>query len=181
MPKTDLGDVCGRYVSSRLSKQTDSPLSNDQQSIKHFSTNPSIATEHIQQANILEEKLFFKSYTKTSLENLSQHYTLIPSETDQTNIMPANNDVLLTAFNNNTTNGTNGTNSSHQYRSAYVSCSNGNTNGNHSLSPPSQSSSSSSSSSTLSSSSSSSSSNSSSPLMMHWELLKDRGSGLVNL
>jgi ubiquitin carboxyl-terminal hydrolase 36/42 len=162
MPKTDLGDVCGRYLSSRLSKQTDSSLSNDQQSIKEFVNNQHIATEH-KRDTILTQKLFFKSYTKNPLDKLRQNYINIQSNI----IMPANNDVLLTAFNNNTTNGTNGTNSNHQYRSTYVSCSNGN--GNHSASPPSQ------------SSSSSSPSNTSSSLTMNWELLKDRGSGLVNL
>ena len=173
MPKTDLGDVCGRYLSLRLSKQTDSSLSNDQQSIKHFINNEDIATEH-KRNTILTQKLFFKSYTKNPLDKLRQDYVRIQSnksENINNIIMPANNDVLLTAFNNNTTNGTNGTNSNHQYCSTYVSCSNGNTNGNHSTSPPSQS--------TLSSSSSPS--NSSSSLMMNWELLKDRGSGLINL
>jgi ubiquitin carboxyl-terminal hydrolase 36/42 len=167
MPKTDLGDVCGRYLSSRLSKQTDSLLSNDQQSIKKFLNNEHIATEH-KRNRILTQKIFFKSYKKNPLDKLRQHYTI--TENINNIIMPANNDVLLTAFNNNTTNGTNGTNSNHQYRSTYVSCSNGNTNGNHSSSPPSQ-----------SSSTSSSSLNNNSSLMMNWELLKDRGSGLVNL
>jgi ubiquitin carboxyl-terminal hydrolase 36/42 len=165
MPKSDLGDVCGRYLSSRLSKQTDSSLSNNQQSIKTLLNNEHITTEH-KRPTILSEKIFFKSYRKNPLDKLRQHYKITENI-----IMPANNDVLLTAFNNNTTNGTNGTNSNHQYCSTYVSCSNGNTNGNHSsASPPPQ-----------TSSSSSSSSNDSSSLMMNWELLKDRGSGLVNL
>lgn len=178
MPKTDLGDVCGRYLSPRLSKQTDSSLSNDQQSINNFLNNESIATEHKQQT-ILTEKIFFKSYKKNPLDKLRQHYTIIQNKNFNHIIMPANNDVLLTAFNNNTTNGTNGTNSNHQYRSTYVSCSNGNSNGNHSSS--SSSSSSPPSSQLSSTSSTSSSSNDSSSLMMNWELLKDRGSGLVNV
>lgn len=84
--------------------------------------------------------------------------------------MPANNDVLLTTFNNNTSTSTNGTNGSHQYRTGYTSCGNGNGNGNHSSasSPP-------------SASTQISSLNDSSTLMMNWELLKDRGSGLVNI
>jgi ubiquitin C-terminal hydrolase len=176
MPKTDLGDVCGRYLSSRLSKQSEYSLSNDQQSIKHFLNNEHIATEH-KRHTILAQKIFFKQYKQNPLDKLRQRYTIIQNNnnnnTENINniIMPANNDVLLTAFNNNTTNGTNGTNSNHQYRSTYGSCSNGNTNGNHSSSPSSQS----------SSSSSSLPSNNSSSLMMNWELLKDRGSGLVNL
>ena len=128
----------------------------------------------------MAQKIRFKSYTKNPLDQLREQYTIIPSNQSENNtnlIMPANNDVLLTAFNNNTTNGTNGTNSNHQYRSTYGSCNgNGNTNGNHSTSPPSHSSLSSSSSSSLSPPS-----NSSPSLMMNWELLKDRGSGLVNL
>jgi ubiquitin carboxyl-terminal hydrolase 36/42 len=166
MPKTDLGDVCGRYLSPRLSKQTDSSLSNNQQSIKTLLNN-----EH-KQPTILSQKIFFKSYRKNPLDRLRQQYTVTKNLNNI--IMPANNDVILTAFNNNTTNGTN---SNHQYCSTYVSCSNGNTNGNgnhSSTSPPPQTSSS-------SSSSTSSSSNDSSSLMMNWELLKDRGSGLVNL
>src|SRR5579871_284699 len=128
MPKTELGDVCGRYLSSRLSKQKDSSISNDQQSIN----NEHIATEH-KRHTILTQKLFFKSYNKNPLDKLRQRYTIIQNNNNIENIiMPANNDVLLTAFNNNTTNGTNGTNSNHQYRSTYVSCSNGN--GNHSSS-----------------------------------------------
>ncbi|CAF2521136.1 unnamed protein product [Rotaria sp. Silwood2] len=176
MPKTDLGDVCGRYLSSRLSKQTNSLLSNNQQSIKHFLNHEYIATEP-KRHTILKQKLFFKPYKKNPLNRLRQRYTIIHNNNNNNNnsenintlIMPANNDVLLTAFNNNTTNGTtNGTNSNHQYCSTYMSCSNG----SHSSSPPSE---------TSSLSPSSSTSNSSSSLMMNWELLKDRGSGLVNL
>ncbi|CAF4795442.1 unnamed protein product [Rotaria sp. Silwood1] len=175
MPKTDLGDVCGRYLSSRLSKQTNSSLSNDQQSIKHFLNHEYIATEH-KRHTILNQKVFFKSYRKNPLDKLRQRYTITRNNNNNNNnnnseninnlIMPANNDVLLTTFNNNTTNGTN---SNHQYCSTYVSCSNG----NHSSSPSSETSS--------SSSPSSSTPNSNSSLMMNWELLKDRGSGLVNL
>lgn len=165
MPKTDLGDVCGRYLSSRLSKQTESSLSNDEQSLKTYLSNDHLAGEH-KQHTILTEQLLFAPYQTNPVEKLRQHYT---SETRE---MPANNDVLLTAFNNNTTNGTNGTNGNHQYRSSYASCSsNGNGNGNHSSSPTSSS----------SPSSSSSPLNDGSSLMMNWELLKDRGSGLVNL
>ena len=168
MPKTDLGDVCGRYLSSRLSKQTESSLSNDEQSLNPYLSKEHLAGEH-KQHTISTEQLLFTPYQTSSVEKLRQHHT---SETRETIEMPANNDVLLTAFNNNASNGTNGTNGNHQYRSSYASCSsNGNGNGNHSTSPTSSS----------SPSSSSSPLNDSSSLMMNWELLKDRGSGLVNL
>src|ERR1700722_6666647 len=114
MPKPDLGDVCGRSLSSRLSKQTYSSLSNDQQSIKNFLNNKNIATEH-KRHTILKQRLFFKSYRKNPLDKLRQQYNHCENQ-----IMQPNNDVLLTAFNNNTTNGTNGTNTNHQYRSTYV-------------------------------------------------------------
>lgn len=177
MPKTDLGDVCGRYLSSRLSKQTNSLLSNDQQSIKHSLNNEFIAAEN-KRHKILTQNIWFKSHKNNPIDKLRQYYNIVQNNNNNSDnidnkIMPANNDVLLTTFNNNTTNGTNGTNSNHQYCSTYVSCNNG----NHSSSPPSESALSSSS----SSSSSSSTSNSSTSLMMNWELLKDRGSGLVNL
>ena len=148
MPKTDLGDVCGRYLSSRLSKQTNISLPIDQQSIKHHQDT---ATKH----TILTQKLSFKSYKRNPLDQLRQRYKIIRNRQSKNIIMPANNDILLTTYNNNTTNSTN---SNHQYCSTYVSCSNG----NHL-------------------SSSSSMTNDSSSLMMDWELLKDRGTGLVNL
>ena len=165
MPKTDLGDVCGRYLSSRLSEQREYSLSNDQQSIKSVVDSEHLSTAH-NGHSILADKLDFTSYGKDPLNQLREHYTTnesTPSEsTDPTTSMPANNDVLLTAFNNNTSNGTNGSNSNHQYRPTYASCSNGSANGNgthtSALSP-----------------------NKNSSLMMDWELLKDRGSGLVNL
>ena len=165
MPKSDLGDVCGRYLSPRLSKQTESSISLNQQSINLFLHHDDTSSDH-ERSTIVSQQLVTKTKQSQSLDKSSQFITNLKSE--NTN-MPANNDVLLTTFNNNTaTNGTNGTNGNHQYRTSYTSCSNENGNGNHSLSSP-------------TSPSSSSPSNDSSSLMMNWELLKERGSGLVNL
>jgi ubiquitin carboxyl-terminal hydrolase 36/42 len=117
MSKSDLGDICGRFLSSRLSKQSESSFSLN---------NEYIANEH-KRHTILTQKLLFKPYKKNPLDQLRKRYSNI--------IMPTNTDVVLTAFN---------------------------------TSPPSK-------------YLSSNNENKSTSLMMNWELLKDRGSGLINL
>ena len=106
MSRMDLGDICERFLSSRLSKQAASSCKNEH-----------IANQH-KCHTILTQKLLFKPYKKNPLEQLRKRYSNI--------VIPINNDVALTAFNHRSTN----------------------TNTN---------------------------------LIMHWELLKDRGSGLINL
>jgi ubiquitin carboxyl-terminal hydrolase 36/42 len=125
MLKSDLGDVCGRFLSSRLSKQTDSS------SFKTSLNNEHIANEH-KRHTILNQKLLFKPYKKNPLDQLRKRYSNI--------VMTTDNDVVLTSFNN-------------QSITKHLSSNN----------------------------SSPSSSSSTSSLMMNWELLKDRGSGLINL
>jgi ubiquitin carboxyl-terminal hydrolase 36/42 len=111
MLKPDLGDVCGRFLFSRLSKQTNC-------SSKNSLKNEQIANEH-KSHTILNQKLLFKPYKKNPLEQLRKRYT---------------NDVILTSINN----------------------------------PPKP-------------KPSLSNTNKSSSLMMNWEIIKDRGSGLINL
>jgi ubiquitin carboxyl-terminal hydrolase 36/42 len=115
MFKSDLDDVCGRFLSSRLSKNIDS-------SSKKSLNNEHIANEH-KRHTILNQKLLFKPYKKNPLDQLRKRYTTI------------NNDIILTAFNNQTI----------PKHSSLLNKKN-----NFSL-------------------------------MMNWELVKDRGSGLINL
>ena len=115
MLQSNLGDACGRFLSSRLSKQMD--VSSSKNSLR----NEQIANEQ-KRHTILNQKLLFKTYNKNPLEQLRQRYsTLLPRPT---------NDVILTTITN------------------------------HSVVKP---------------------SSSKTKLMMNWELIKDRGSGLVNL
>ncbi|CAF2403652.1 unnamed protein product [Rotaria sp. Silwood2] len=122
MTKSDLGDVCERFLSSRLLKQTDSSF------YKKALNNERIANEH-KHHNILSQKLLFKPYKKNPLQQLRQRYSNIG--------IPITNDVILTSCNNN------------QPKNHDNNSKNNNTNN--------------------------------SSLMMKWQLLKDRGSGLINL
>jgi ubiquitin carboxyl-terminal hydrolase 36/42 len=125
MFKSDLNDVCGRFLSSRLSKQTDSSSST-----KNSLNNEHIANEH-KRHTILNQKLLFKPYKKNPLDQLRKRYSNI--------VMTANTDVVLTEFNNSSI-------------TTKHSSSNNNNNNDNNFS-----------------------------LMMNWELVKDRGSGLINL
>ncbi|CAF3760518.1 unnamed protein product [Rotaria socialis] len=138
MPKPDLGDVCGRFLSSRLLKHTESSF------CKKSLNNENIANNH-KRHTILTQKLLFKPYKKNPLDQLRKRYSNL--------VVLITNDIVLTSFenkesvnkclpSNNTIASTTTTNSNSK-----------NTNKN----------------------------DKNSSLMMNWELLKDRGSGLVNL
>ncbi|CAF0879275.1 unnamed protein product [Rotaria sp. Silwood1] len=128
MSKLDLGDVCERFLSSRLLKQTESSF------CKKALNNERIANEH-KHHNILSQKLLFKPYKKNPLEQLRKRYSNI--------VIPITNDVVLTSCNNNQPTNHNNKNN--------INNKNNNNNTNNSS------------------------------LMMNWQLLKDRGSGLINL
>ncbi|CAF0993146.1 unnamed protein product [Rotaria sordida] len=119
MSKLDLGDVCERFLSSRLLKQTESSF------CKKSLSNEYIANEH-KYHTILSQKLLFKPYKKNPLDQLRKRYSNI--------IIPITNDINTTSCNNN------------------QSITHNNNNNNNKSS-----------------------------LMMNWQLLKDRGSGLINL
>ncbi|CAF1472222.1 unnamed protein product [Adineta steineri] len=134
MSKTDLGDICGRFLTSRLSKQTDSS------SFKHSLNNEHIANEH-KRHTILTQKLLFKPYKKNPLDQLRKRYSGI--------LISANNDIKTTPAATIPTPVPKTTTTTTAAPSAV---------NNHS-----------------------SSNNKTFSLMMNWELVKDRGSGLVNL
>ena len=131
MSKLDFSDVCGRYLSSHLSKQTESSSSN---SSKTLLKSEYIANEH-KRRSILTQKLFFKPYKKNPLEQLRQRYTHLHVATNQSEPVPA----LI----------------AHPLKQSNQS------------KPSSQ--------------KDTASSSPSSSLLMNWELIKDRGSGLINL
>ena len=118
MLKTDLGDICGRFLIPRLSKQ----IENSSSSLN----NEHIANDH-KRHTILNQKLIFKPYKKNPLDQLRKRYSNL--------LINTTNDEIRTTINQQTvTTKTNSTSSS-----------------------------------------------SSSSLMMNWEIVKDRGSGLINL
>ncbi|CAF1629537.1 unnamed protein product, partial [Adineta ricciae] len=124
MAKTDLGDLCGRFLTSRFTKQTQS--SNSKSSLN----NGHIANEH-KRHSILTQKLLFKPYKKNPLDQLRKRYSNLLGSLINENIKP----IVATAT--TTTTSTIAKNSSVPKKT--------------------------------------------SSLMMNWELLKDRGSGLINL
>lgn len=124
MAKIDFGDVCGRYLSSRFSKQSDP-------SGKQALNAERIANEH-KRHTILNQKLLFKPYKKNPLEQLRRRYTTLSIPVEKADLVPT---VVKSAT----------TNVVPTPRPVRVE------------------------------------NRSSSPLMMNWELLKERGSGLVNL
>ena len=124
MSKSTLDDVCGRFLSSRLLKQTESSSSS-----KNSLNNEHIANEH-KRHTILTQKLLFKPYKKNPLDQLRKRYSNI--------VITTNNDIILKTINNQITN------------KSSTSLNSNNNNNNSSL-------------------------------MMNWELIKDRGSGLINL
>jgi ubiquitin carboxyl-terminal hydrolase 36/42 len=117
MFKSDLGDICGRFLSSRLSDNSSS-------SSKISLNNEHIANEH-KRHTILNQKLIFKPYKKNPLDQLRKRYSNLVTNTT--------NDVILTTIN----------------QQSVIKHSTSKIN--------------------------------SSSLMMNWEIVKDRGSGLINL
>ncbi|UJR20803.1 hypothetical protein I4U23_023916 [Adineta vaga] len=116
MSKTDLSDICGRFLTSRFTKQTESLH------LKSSLNNEHIANEH-KRHTILTQKLLFKPYKKNPLDQLRKRYSNLITLVSHETIKP-------TIINHSTT-----------------------------TTAPKKTSS----------------------LMMNWKLLKDRGSGLINL